>query len=213
MSDALDPESLAKQILVRHREAGYLRFSLPAALCTEPAAAALERGLRRQPGVYRVTVYRGWGKLSVFFDRYTCDAHDVALRLHELLREFARHGFGGGGPRAATGLLRAANPVPWLKAKTDQLKGKVEEWRFKARLLSQIATSHTQSHPLLQNVFTERAIINFLNDVVVFYLIKVHWELITQKWLKQPLRYRYAWLTVFYLVFLLVRFRKQGARK
>ena len=60
---------------------------------------------------------------------------------------------------------------------------------------------------------SEKAVINFFNDLVVFYLVKAHWDLITQKWLKQPLKYRNAWLTIFYLVFLLVRYRKQAAKK
>ena len=61
---------------------------------------------------------------------------------------------------------------------------------------------------MLANALTEKAIINFLNDLVAFYLVKVHWELISQRWLKDPVRHANAWLTVFYLMFLLVRYRK-----
>ena len=61
---------------------------------------------------------------------------------------------------------------------------------------------------MLANALTEKAIINFLNDLVAFYLVKVHWELISQRWLKDPVKNANAWLTVFYLVFLLVRYRK-----
>jgi hypothetical protein len=63
---------------------------------------------------------------------------------------------------------------------------------------------------MLESALTEQAIINFLNDLLAFYLIRVHWDLITQRWLREPLKFRYAWLTIFYLVFLLVRYRKTG---
>jgi hypothetical protein len=39
----------------------------------------------------------------------------------------------------------------------------------------------------------------------------VHWELISQRWLKDPVKHTNAWLTVFYLMFLLVRYRKSIA--
>jgi hypothetical protein len=65
--------------------------------------------------------------------------------------------------------------------------------------------------PMLANALTEKAIINFLNDLVAFYLVKVHWELISQRWLKDPVKNANAWLTVFYLMFLLVRYRKSIA--
>ncbi len=66
--------------------------------------------------------------------------------------------------------------------------------------------------PVLGNALSEKAVINFLNDLVAFYLIKTHWELISQRWLKDPLKYGNAWLTTFYLVFLLVRYRKTIAK-
>ena len=62
--------------------------------------------------------------------------------------------------------------------------------------------------PIVESALTEKAITNFFNDIVAFYLIKVHWELITKRWLQNPLANSNAWLTTFYLVFLLVRYRK-----
>jgi hypothetical protein len=84
---------------------------------------------------------------------------------------------------------------------------------MKAKLLSRFAAVQIQGKPVLQGILSEKAMINFFNDIVVFYLIKVHWELITQKWLKQPLKNLNAWVTTFYLVFLLVRYRKQSTKK
>lgn len=67
--------------------------------------------------------------------------------------------------------------------------------------------------PLVAGALTEKAAINFLNDLVAFYLIKVHWDLITKRWIKAPLAHADAWGAAFYLVFLMVRFRKGLQKK
>ncbi len=209
MTDVIRPETLAREIVVRYRGTGHVRFAIPAVLCAEPFATSIEESLLRQTGVYRVTLYRRQGKLSVFYDPHACELHDVARGLHGALGGLDKLKAQESASVSMAQRLRAANPMPWFKAQTERAKVKVEEWRFKAKLLKQIIAYH----PQMQNVFSERAVTNFLNDLVVFYLIKVHWDLITQKWLKQPFKYRNAWLTSFYLVFLLVRYRKQAAKK
>ncbi len=55
--------------------------------------------------------------------------------------------------------------------------------------------------------------IHFLNDLVAFYLIRIHWGRITRQWLPNPWSYRYEWLTMAYLTFLLVRYRKTSAAR
>ncbi len=213
MSDVFHPETLARQVVVRYRGDGHVRFGLPALLCDEPYAAALEEALRAQAGVYRVTLYRRQGKLSVFYDRHACTLHDVARCLHGALAAPAAQMQRAAATASLAERLHVTQPLQWLKGKTASLKEKALDWKMKAALLSRFASLQIQNQPALQNIFSEKAAINFVNDIVVFYLIKVHWELITQKWLKSPLKYRNAWLTVFYLVFLLVRYRKQSAKK
>ena len=44
--------------------------------------------------------------------------------------------------------------------------------------------------------------------MIAFYLIKVHWELITRRWMRNPVAHADAWLAIFYLIYLLVRYRK-----
>ncbi|MFN3398158.1 MAG: hypothetical protein ACK4ZS_06450 [Sulfurimicrobium sp.] len=211
MSDAFSPDVLARQIVVRHRVVGHVRFELPEALAGEPNAAAIENGLRNLPGVYRVNYYRKLNKLSVFYHPHVCELRDVARCLYGALENVEAPG----EPVKSSLMqrLRSANPVGWIKARTGQAKAKVEEWKLKARLMGQIVSYHPQINPMLKSMLSERAILNFTNDLVTFYLIKVHWDLITQKWIKQPFKYRNAWLTTFYLVFLLVRSRKQAAKK
>lgn len=213
MSDAFSPEALARQIIVRHRDAGHVRFALPEALCEEAFAATIEEALRNLPGVHRVTLYRSQKKLSVFFDAHTCGLHNVARCLHGALAAPAARMKREHKVAALAEKLHVTQPLQWLRGKSGNLKTKTEELKMKAKLLSGFAAAQIRGKPMLQSMLSEKAIISFLNDIVVFYLIKVHWELISQKWLKQPLKFLNAWMTVFYLVFLLVRFRKQAAKK
>ena len=54
----------------------------------------------------------------------------------------------------------------------------------------------------------EKAVINFLNDILVLYLIKLHWTRITQEWIPRPWAFRTQWTAVFYLFYLLMRSRR-----
>ena len=213
MRDVFHPDALARQIVVRHRGDGHVRFGLPVMLCEEPHAAMLEECLRGLDGVYRVTLYRRQGKLSVFYDRHACSLHDVARCLHGALAAPAAQMQRAAATATLVQRLHVAKPLQWLKEKREKAQAKVAVLKVKAGLLSRFASLKIQNQPMLQNVFSEKAVINFFNDIVVFYLIKMHWEIITQKWLKSPLKYRNAWLSTFYLVFLLVRYRKHPAKK
>jgi hypothetical protein len=213
MSDVLPADALARQVVVRYRGDGHVRFGLPALLCDEPYAVALEDSLRGLVGVYRVTLYRRQGKLSVFYDRHACSLHDVARCLHGALYAPAAQMQREAGIASVAQKLHVTRPLQWLKDKREQAQTKFIDLKTKAGLLSRFASLQIQHQPMLQNVFSEKSIINFFNDIVVFYLIKAHWELITQKWLKQPFKFRNAWLSTFYLVFLLVRYRKQASKK
>lgn len=206
MSDTFSPETLARQVVIRYRGTGHARFALPAALCEEAFAAAIEESLRNLSGVYRATVYRRQGKLSVYYDPHACGLREVARCLHGALATPAAQKQRATAIASMTQRLHVAQPLQWLKDKTVDLK-------TKARLLSQFAAAQTRGKPVLQSILSEKSVTNFFNDIVVFYLVKTHWELINQKWLKEPLKYRNAWLTTFYLVFLLVRYRKQSAKK
>lgn len=213
MSEAYSPEALARQIVVRYRGAGHIRFALPAALCEKHYAAALEQNLRELNGVYRVVLYRHQGKLSVFYQQQVCSVHDVACSLHAALKAPATRLQREARVATLVQQLHVARPLQWLRDKRNEARTKLRTAKTQADLMSRYAALQDKAQPLLRNMLSEKAIINFLNDVVVFYLVKVHWELINNKWLKQPLKYGNAWLATFYLVFLLMRSRKQAARK
>ncbi|MFN6960733.1 MAG: hypothetical protein ACK4N6_00695 [Rhodocyclaceae bacterium] len=178
----------ARSIEVLHRDTGYLRLRLPAAHRSTAVGAALQAGLRALPGIERITWLTVEGKLAIRFAAQQLTHADIARRIKALL---------AGLPAAESSAdTTVSEPAPGLAERLGDLR---------ARL---IAATPARFRPLVEYATTEKAITNFTNDIVAFYLIKVHWELITKYWIKDPLRYANAWLTVFYLVFLMVRYRK-----
>jgi hypothetical protein len=182
-------------IEVLHRESGYLRLRLPAHLRTAAAGDALENGLKSLGGVRRVTWLTAEGKLAVRFDPHACAHADVARCVKARLA-------GLPAPEAVATLAPAA-PAERMPSGLPGLASRVEDLREKL-----IAATPGRFRPLVENATTEQAVTNFFNDIVAFYLIKTHWDLIVNRWIKDPVKYGNAWMTVFYLVFLLVRYRK-----
>ncbi|MDP1612517.1 MAG: hypothetical protein Q8M11_15805 [Sulfuritalea sp.] len=211
----MNADDLARRIVVRHREAGYLRLELPAEICHPTAAIAIDAVLRHVAGVYRVTFYAAQRRLVVSHDAHVCTAADVARALKGCLRTLPE-GEAGSAP-AATAAARSAAPLaervtPALRDAARQARRAFAQLRQSIDALRQPkappGSLQARLQPVLANALTEKAIISFLNDLIAFYLVKVHWELISQRWLKYPVKHADAWLSIFYLMFLLVRYRK-----
>lgn len=206
----MNVDDLSRRIVVRHREAGYLRLELPGEICHAAAAAAMEQGLRAVAGVYRVNAYPHERRLAVRYDPHVCGAAEVARGLKALLGDLPA------ATAQAAAPAPAARPLPGLREIRARARHAFADLRAGFERLRQpgapAGSLQARLQPVLANALTEKAIINFLNDIVAFYLIKVHWELISQRWLKDPVKYGNAWLTTFYLVFLLVRYRKSIAK-
>ena len=199
---------LARRIVVRHREAGYLRLELPAELCHEQAGTVLSAALRAVDGVYRVEFQGAARRLVIAYDEHLCSVVDVARALKVALgdvpdADVPRAGKSGRVlPRAMRDAIRVARHA------FADLRGQVERLR---RTQAAPGSLQARLQPVLANALTEKAVTNFLNDLIAFYLVRVHWQLITQRWLKEPVKHADAWLAVFYLMFLLVRYRKSLA--
>lgn len=199
----MDAASLARRIVVRHKEEGHLRLDLPAELTGPAARAHVEAGLRQRSGVYRVS-FEPQGRLSIRFEPMQCTLQTVARDLRGLLDNMP-----------AESIVPAPLREPLTKAR-ETVERSVRKVRIRMQGLlgglrrpgAPAGSLQARLQPVLQNALTEQAAINFLNDVLMFYLIRVHWDLITKRWMKNPVAYADAWLAIFYLVFLLVRYRK-----
>lgn len=204
-------QAVKDQIVLRYNAPGHARFALPAYLCTDDYAAMLEDGLRKVDGVYRATVYKGGRKLSIRYMDGVCDLKTVARGLDAIVDDLAAQAIMGKrepSPRAETLAQRLAS-TPAARRITERYR----RVKSGAVLFSRAMGAQLGHAPGGQRRDMEKAVINFLNDVLAFYLIKVHWDLITKQWLKQPLRYRYQWLSTIYLIFLLVRSRGPDGKR
>lgn len=202
-------EAWARRIVVRHREPGHLRFELPAELCEGPRAEALEVGLVGSACIYRATLYRAARKLSLRYDPHQASEREVVLALRAQL------------DRLPGTLVQALQPAGEQIGEALRETGRKFEHgarrklaQFRLALMKlrrgqpQAGTLQARLQPVIANALTEKAVINFLNDLLAFYLIKVHWELITKRWMRNPVAHADAWLAIFYLMYLLVRYRK-----
>jgi len=210
----MNADDLARRIVVRHREAGYLRLELPVGIGHPAAVAAIEAALRQVTGVYRVAFYAAQHRLVVSFDAPVCTTADVARALKGCLHTLpeASTSTPGAAAPAHAAAPAVARVIPALQDAASQARRAFGQLRSRIEALRQPkappGSLQAKLQPMLANALTEKAIINFLNDLVAFYLVKVHWELISQRWLKNPVKHADAWLTIFYLMFLLVRYRK-----
>ena len=211
--------SVSRQILVLHKSAGHVRFALPATLANPGSAAVIEAALLRIPGVRLVRIDIGTGKMGVHYDPIACSLGQLALVLKGSLdtaTAAARPATASAPSAAGSGAIgqQLAQGAKQAEALARRLVQGVQ-----AQLAPPPAAAATASPgkltPLRRafnpSLLNEKAVINFANDIAAFYLIRVHWNLVTQQWLKSPLRHADVWLTVFYLTFLLVRYRKGAA--
>ena len=166
-------------------------------------------GLSEIDGVYRVNLYRSQKKLSIRFNESVCDFKSLARQLFHLLADLEKNDALKQKPISKSALWKEK-----AKSKLDDLKatrwvkekfGDAKETVHAAKVITKLG----MKKPTAFMKDPEKAIIDFLNDILVLFLIKLHWNEITQNWLVKPLRYRYEWMALFYMFFLLVRSRKK----
>jgi hypothetical protein len=200
--------SIQKEFVLRYREDGHVRFQIPAGICDVAVAKAVTEGVSAIDGVYRVNLYRGQQKLSIRFQESVCDFKSLAKQLFLLLADLEKQGALKPKPvsksvlwkeKAKSGLdsFKAAR---WVKEKFGDAKETIQA----AKVITKLGMKKPKA--FMQD--PEKTIIDFLNDILVIFLIRLHWNDITQHWLLKPLKHRYEWMALFYMFFLLVRSRK-----
>ena len=201
--------SIQKEFVLRYNVDGHVRFEIPARICNVDVAKAVTDGISGIDGVYRVNLYRNQQKLSIRFNEAVCDFKSLARQLFDLLADLDTKGALKPKPvstsiqwkEKAKARLDDFKITRWTKEKFDVAKETVQAAKVITRLGMKKPGAFIDD--------PEKAVISFLNDILVLFLIKLHWNDITQKWLLKPFMYRYEWMALFYLFFLLVRSRKQ----
>ena len=201
--------SIQKEFVLRYRDDGHVRFQIPAQICNVDAAKAVTDCISGIDGVYRVNLYRSQQKLSIRFQESICDFKSLARQLFDLLAELEEKSALQPKPVAKSTLWKEK-----AKSRLDDFKvtrwakekyGDAKETVHAAKVITRLG----MKKPKAFITDPEKAIIDFLNDILVLFLIKLHWNEITKNWLIKPLKYRYEWIALFYMFFLLVRSRRK----
>ncbi|TXL15424.1 hypothetical protein BMR05_03665 [Methylococcaceae bacterium HT4] len=196
--------SIQQEIILRHKSSGHVRFQIPERLCSDEVASFVSDAINDFDGVYRVNLFRNKQKLAIRFVEENLPFQELVQQLLTLLSDLEKKGVFKAKPDAIktssfTNNLKFSN---WKG--TRWAKDKYTETKETAQAISILAKLGLKKKPeILAN--PEKTLITFFNDVLVLFLIKIHWKLISKKWILAPLKYRYQWLTIFYLMFLFIR--------
>ncbi len=202
--------SIQKEIIVRYKGDGHVRFEIPDQLCDEAVAQLLTSRIQEIEGIYRVSLFRRQRKLSINYQETVCEFKHMAKQLFQLLSELDKKGLL---------IPKVVNELKNKKTKRS-VKDRFKEWKaakwanekytdaketvHAAKVIGKLGLK--KPNALIKD--PEKAIIDFLNDILLLYLIKIHWTRITQEWIPKPWAFRYEWTAVFYLFYLLMRSRK-----
>ncbi|MBM4201858.1 MAG: cation transporter [Gammaproteobacteria bacterium] len=194
-----------RDITVRYQADGHVRFQLPAELCRPAAARHLVSALRRLEGIYRVDLAPGQRKLSIRYLPHFRSLEEVAQALHAAVNAAAWSEDPAPGTTAAPGgtlrdRLSRLWPVEWLQAKTRE----AGETAIAMRILARRPDIREKALGWLD----EDTLIHVLNDALMLYLIRLHWPLIAQQWIRSPWLHRYEWLATGYMFYLYARSRR-----
>jgi hypothetical protein len=198
--------SIQREIILRYRSDGHVRFQLPAKLCQKNAAFLLQQAIEKIEGVYHARVFPRQGKLAIHFSHQTCSFTHLAKQLFGIIEDLKKQGHLNKKELPKQTVTQSLKekiqnlPVSqWTKEKYTDTKDTAKAVGILARL------GFKNKSGILKD--PEKTMVNFFNDILVLYLIKTHWHVITQHWIVKPFRHRYEWMTVFYLMYLLVRSR------
>lgn len=203
--------SIQKQCVLRYRAEGHVRFQLPSELCQKGIAEKFAIKIKAIDGIYRVNFYAQQGKISIRFQETMCDFTHLIKQLFELIGEFEKSGALAIQienklsvmSKLSTKISQKADKFAttrWLKEKTIEAKETLQA----AKIITKLSLK--KPNALIKD--PEKAIIDFLNDILVLFLIRSHWDHITKLWLLNPFKYRYEWIATFYMFFLLIRSRR-----
>ena len=200
--------SIQKEITVRYKAEGHVRFEIPESICDKDVAKRVTARVLEIDGVYSVDLFRKQKKLSIRYHEVVCEFKQLANQLYQLLSEMDED-----GSLLTPVVNEVSSAVLNLKSRFKSWKASrwVSEKYSDAKETVQAAKVITKLGLKKQkSIFNdpEKAIIDFCNDILILYLIKLHWTRITKEWIPRPWAFRYQWAAIFYLFYLLMRSRR-----
>lgn len=193
--------SLQQQIVIRYRDDEHVRFELPESLLASETLDQLTEALRRIEGVYRVDAYPRQRKLSIRFMNMVVDFRALARQLSAILERLVL----APKPCPACHPLERVEPRPQGGKLVDWLREKYQEAKETVTAAGILAKAAKRGKPGFMPSF--KTVNDFFTDILVLFLIKLHWHHILHVWMPRPWTYKYEWMATFYLIFLLMRSR------
>ncbi|MDD1611562.1 MAG: hypothetical protein LUQ57_00300 [Methylococcaceae bacterium] len=198
--------AIQKEFVLRYRGAEHVRFEIPSAFCGEQTAEALTGRLLALDGVYRVQVYRSQKKLSIHYQETVHDFKGLCRLLFQIVSELEKAALTETQPKTVRLVKQSVKSrfknlkvFRWFGSKYDDAKETLQAAKIVTKGLAKPGKFFKDP---------EKMVIDFLNDILVLFLIRLHWDHITKEWIPRPLKYRYEWLAVFYMTYLLMRSRR-----
>jgi len=194
--------SIQQEITLRYNSDGHARLQIPARLCHESAANLLNEAILNIAGVYRVNLFRNKQKLSIRYIAESLSFQDLMQQLLAIITDAEEKGlFKEKNTPSTAGSLLKEKLSSWKG--THWAKEKYTETKETAQAVGILAKFGLKKKDILEH--PDSYLIPFFNDILLLFLIKTHWKLITKKWLLAPLKHRYNWIAVFYLMYLFIR--------
>ena len=198
--------AIQKEFVLRYRGPEHVRFEIPSAFCEEQIAEALTDRLLAIDGVYRVRVYRGQKKLAIRYLETVHDFKGLCKLLFQIVSELEKEALSVAKPKA----IRLAKQR--VKKQVKELKmfrwfsDKYEDTKETLQAAKIVTKGLAKPGKIFKD--PEKTIVDFLNDILALFLIRLHWDHITKEWIPKPFKYRYEWMAVFYMIYLLMRSRR-----
>jgi len=194
--------SIQQEITLRYNAPGHIRLQIPRDLCHEAAANFLNEAIHNIEGVYRVNLFKNKQKLSIRYIDESLSFQQLMQQLLDLIIDAEAKGtFKEQNIPSKAGSLLKNTLSNWRG--TSWAKEKYTETKETAQAVGVLAKFGLKKKDILEH--PDKYLIPFFNDILLLFLIKTHWKLITKKWLLAPLKYRYNWMAVFYLMYLFIR--------
>ena len=201
--------TILSSIILRHREPGYLRFSLPAEWITPEHAESLKTALTSEEGIYSVRIYLAQGKIAIRYLNVLLEESRVLTLLSSILKRVilpkkstsGRHSKSLTSPVLSSNSPARTQEVPsfsvWIRDKITEIKETIQAIKI---LGSRGLKSMGERFSMRPRWAKE-----FMNDLLMLFLIKLHWEHLVYEWLPRPWAHRYEWAATIYLIYLSVQ--------
>ena len=207
--------SIQKEIVVRYRDEGHVRFQIPSKLCGVTVAKQITTEILKIEGIYQVNYFRRQGKLSIRYKEVVCEFKQLAIQLFQLISQLEEQGLLVETEKKKS--LVISIPPEW-EVKSKLAKWKPTRWASEkytdiketTQAVKILAKGWRKKSALIKD--PEKATIDFFNDILVLYLIKLHWTRITQEWMLQPWTFKTQWTAIFYLFYLFMRSRRPSPK-